>query len=170
MERRDVIKNMFTVGASSLVLPNWALGWNINDLRNVTFDDEALMKTLVETIIPTTDTLGAGAIGVHLLVKKIVTDCFEPTKRDSFFKTPPTINQISNTLSKKDFVDCDDSQRISVLKLMAASKNQDLVEFYNTLRKLTIRGYMNSEYVMTKLTNYEMAPARFYGSVKINNK
>jgi hypothetical protein len=44
------------------------------------------------------------------------------------------------------------------------------VEFYNTLRKLTIRGYMNSEYVMTKLTNYEMAPARFYGSVKINNK
>lgn len=35
------------------------------------------------------------------------------------------------------------------------------------IKRMTVDGYMGSEYVMTNITKYEMAPNRYHGCVPV---
>ena len=73
MKRRTVLRNI-SLGFGSLVsLPTWAARWN-QDLfdKSDSFNHEKLLAALVETFIPTTDTLGAKDLGVHQFVQKMI--------------------------------------------------------------------------------------------------
>jgi hypothetical protein len=41
--------------------------------------------------------------------------------------------------------------------------------FISTTKRFALQGYLNSEYFMTEIKPYELVPARFYGSKKIEN-
>jgi hypothetical protein len=43
----------------------------------------------------------------------------------------------------------------------AGQATQEVVAFYQILKKQTITGYLNSELVMTKLRIYELVPSRY---------
>ena len=78
MERRTVIKTISLSLGSLASLPTWAAGWShriFDETRS--FDNEKLLAALVETFIPTTDTLGAKGLGVHQFVQKMIADCYE---------------------------------------------------------------------------------------------
>jgi Gluconate 2-dehydrogenase subunit 3 len=74
---------------------------------------------------------------------------------------------LSIKLFGKSFAENDTKQRIELLQSLAQSQDKKNQNFYNTLRGLTIQGYTKSEYYMTRFTDYEMAPARFYGCVPV---
>jgi Gluconate 2-dehydrogenase subunit 3 len=168
MERRTVIKSI-SLGLGSLVsLPTWAAAWNHNLFDKTTlFNNEKLLAELVETLIPTTDTLGAKGLGVHHFVQKMITDCYDKQAQTDFEQTLSTVNPLSIKAFGKPFAEADAKQRIELLQSLAQSKEKSIQKFYYTLRSLTIQGYTQSEYYMTRFTDYEMAPARFHGCVPV---
>jgi Gluconate 2-dehydrogenase subunit 3 len=173
MERRKAIKGIALSLGSLVSLPAWASGWNpstIGTSLSTTIGGEALLAELVETIIPTTNTLGAKGLGVHQFIQKMITDCYDKKAQADFEKNLANIDPLSIKAFGKPFSEGDAPQRMEVLKSLAQSEDKGSKDFYRTLRGLTIQGYTSSEYYMTKFTDYEMAPARFYGCVPVKNK
>ena len=169
MERRTAMKGLALSLGSLVSLPAWASGWNssTNSKTFLSIGNEALLAELVETIIPTTETLGAKGLNVHKFIQTMLTDCFEKKAQDSFEKKLGEIDPLSMKTFEKPFADCDAPQRLIILQTLAKSEDKDTVGFYRTLRGLTVQGYTSSEYYMTRFTDYEMAPAHFYGCVPI---
>jgi Gluconate 2-dehydrogenase subunit 3 len=168
MERRTVIKNLGLALGSLSSLPTWAAHWNHATIATSTvFDNEILLAELVETFIPTTDTLGAKGLNVHKFIQKMLADCYHKQAQTDFEKILLTINPLSINAFGKPFAEGTSAQRTQLLQSLAQSKDNIVQNFYRTLRGLTVQGYTQSEYYMTRFTDYEMAPARFYGCVPI---
>ncbi len=170
MERRKAIKGIALSLGSLVSLPAWASSWNASSVGtslSSTLGGEALLLELVDTIIPTTDTLGAKGLGVHQFIQKMLTDCYEKKAQDNFEQKLAEIDPLSIKTFGKPFAEGDVTQRLNLLQSLSQSTDKDTKDFYRMLRGLTIQGYISSEYYMTKFTDYEMAPARFYGCVPI---
>lgn len=173
MERRKVIKGIALSLGSLVSLPAWASGWNMSTIglqSSTVFGNEALLAELVETIIPKTDTLGAKDLGVHKFIQTMLRDCFDKNAQANFDKILSEIDPLSIKAFGKPFAEGDATKRVELLKTLAQLTDSSVKDFYKTLRGLTIQGYTSSEYYMTKFTDYEMAPARFYGCVPVKNK
>jgi hypothetical protein len=169
MERRTALKGITLSLGSLISLPTWASSWTPSSLGTFStkMGNESLLAELVETIIPTTNTLGAKGLNVHQFIQKMIMDCYEKPAQENFDKQLKTIDPLSIQAFGKPFSEGDVTQRINFLQSLAKSENKDVQDFYKTLRGLTLQGYTSSEYYMTRFTDYEMAPARFYGCVPV---
>lgn len=174
MERRVALKYLATMAGGLITLPAWANGWTkasvfpTQSFLSVAEGD--LLATIVDTIIPTTDTPGAKALDVHLFVEKMVTDCYEKPFQDTFKNGLQAVDTMITQQYGRSFLNCDIPQRLSVLMQFQASPNLSEKEFFSTLKSLAIQGYTTSEYVMTKHLNYVMAPGHYHGCVSVPEK
>ncbi len=170
MQRRTALKNVAATVGALVALPAWAHGWNGQQIQKATLLTPAegnLLAEVVETIIPTTDTPGAKELGVHRFVEKMIVDCYDNKAQDSFTGGLAELDAQSQQTFKKSFAEGTPSQRIHILEGMELSEDPAKKAFFNMVKGLTIQGYMNSEYVMTNLTHYEMIPGRFHGCVPV---
>ena len=170
MERRKAIKGIALSLGSMVSLPTWASGWNSTTIATTfhpKIGNETLLAELVETIIPSTNTLGAKGLDVHKFIQKMIADCYEKPAQESFEKNLRNIDPLSIKAFGKPFAEGDTTQRINFLLSLSKSEDKDTQDFYKTLRSLTLQGYTSSEYYMTKFTDYEMAPARYFGCVPV---
>ena len=154
-----------------LSLPSWANGWNQSSLQSgqslLAPHQDALLAEIVETIIPTTDTPGAKALGIHSFIQKIVTDCMEPSAQETMTKGLTAVQAIAQKKYNKSFISLDPTQRTELLKAMSQATEPDQKAFFSLVKGMTIQGYMSSEYVMNNITHYEMAPGRYHGCVPV---
>ena len=77
MERRKAIKGIALSLGSMVSLPTWASGWNSTTIATTfhpKMGNETLLAELVETIIPTTNSLGAKGLDVHKLIERFGSD------------------------------------------------------------------------------------------------
>lgn len=133
---------------------------------NVTSDDETLLAEVVDTFIPKTDTPGAKELGVHLFVFKMINDCYEKEEQEIFVKSLQALEAYAKKHVGQSFTKSDSSDREKILKSFTESEsdgNNEMAQFYKMVRHRTIQGYLNSEYVMSKLVIYEMVPGRYNG-------
>jgi len=170
MERRTAIRHMALLCASAMLLPscfNNQQGASIS-LQHITITakQEQLLAELVETIIPKTDTPGAKELGIHLFVLKMVNDCRPKEEQQRFMDGLQTFE--NENIGGAKFTDSSVQQRINLLKEIMEAKNKEsnLQFFLKEVRKQTLKGYEQSEYVMTKLKPYILVPGHFSGSVK----
>lgn len=170
MQRRSAIKSLSLAFGGLVSLPTWAAGWtpdSIGHTTTLTAPDENLLAEIVETFIPETTTPGAKSLKVHQFILRMVSDCYgEPAQaalQQGLLKTDEMAKQLHN----QAFVNCDTKQRTDVLLHMANSTDPATKQFANMVKTMTIRGYMNSEYVMTNITGYVMAPGYYHGCVPI---
>ena len=169
MKRRNALKSV-ALGVGALAgLPAWANGWNRDTARQaaplLSPRQDALLAEIAETIIPTTDTPGAKELGVHTFVQKMVADCYEPKAQAMFTKGLETLEATAQRTLGKSFAAADAAQRTELLKTTEA--NADTKAFFQMVKNLTIRGYLTSEYVMTNLTGFQMAPGYYKGCVPV---
>ncbi len=153
-----------------MALPGWASGWNRTTVQSARFlsaPQDALLADVAETILPATDTPGAKALNVHQFIQKMITDCFEPTAQETLKKGLAAVEEKARATYGKSFAEGDATQRTTLLSGLNASEDPTLKSFYSTVKNLTIRGYMTSEYVMTNLTKFEFAPGRYHGCVPV---
>jgi hypothetical protein len=170
MERRSALKNMAMMVGGLVALPDWANGWSKNTIVPNTLlsaNASGLLTEIVETIIPATDTPGAKALGIDQFIQKVIADCYSKTVQDNFAKGLASIEATASKSFSKPFASLTTPQRIELLKGYETSTDHDKKEFYGLVKGLTIRGYLNSEYVMTNITHYEMVPGHFYGCVPV---
>lgn len=157
MNRRTALKQMFIMAggimiATSCDFSSKAPSIQLNQIK-LNHDDEIFLAELVEAIIPQTDSPGAKELNLHLFVMKMLDDCTSPEDQKKFLDGLKAAHQVKgkplaeqqaylNSLDKED-------------------------AFFNILKRRTIQGYKNSEYVMKNKLVYELVPGRYNGAYKI---
>lgn len=170
MQRRSAIKSLSLAFGGLVSLPTWASGWtpdSIGHTNTLTAPDENLLAEIVETFIPETTTPGAKSLNVHQFILRMVRDCYGEPAQAALQQGLQKTDELAKQLHKQAFVNCDTTQRTDVLLNMANSTDPVTKQFANMVKNMTIRGYMNSEYVMTNITGYVMAPGYYHGCVPI---
>jgi hypothetical protein len=171
MKRRQIVKGMAATLGGMLVLPAWAEAWTPGALSihptQLSSLEETLLAEIVESIIPKTDTLGAKDLEVHRFINVILADCYDQKSRDIFAKGLQSVAQMSQKSHAQSFLNISPEQRLAVLSKMAESEDLDMKSFARMVKNLTIRGYLSSEFVMTKLKGYQMAPGFYDGCVPV---
>jgi hypothetical protein len=170
MERRVALRNVAMAMGAIVSLPAWASGWRMEAMSPGTLlpvGQAEVLHALVETIIPKTDTPGASELGVDKFVQKMVSDCYDKNTQSGLASGLSNLDEQSIQNFGKSFVSSTASERLKLVKELEKSDDASAKSFFGLVKNLTIQGYMNSEYVMTNITHYEMVPARYHGCVPV---
>jgi len=170
MERRVALKSMAIAMGAMANLPSWASGWSKGTMQKagiLSADQSKNLSAMVETIIPKTDTPGAGELGVGDFVQKMVKDCYDSKAQASLASGVSNLDEQSVQKFGKSFADVGKEQRLQLVQELEKSGDAAQKGFFGMVKNLTIQGYMSSEYVMTNITHYEMIPARYHGCVPV---
>ncbi len=149
---------------------NWVKGMALATLGSVVFtdlkaadapiiqwsaDQDSLLNNWMGVIIPESSIPGAVSLGVPAFVKTMLKDCYEPKTSENLVKALaalPTIDKVSESEKEQVF-----------FQIEQGKMGVDAQKAIATLKGLTIRGYMTTEYVMVNHLNYVMAPGFFNG-------
>ena len=122
-----------------------AAGWKPGVL---TAAQNEMVVTLIELIIPQTDTPGAKAVGVNRFIDRVLLDA-APAERERFFRGLSWIDQRSRMLFDSDFTAASPSDQAALLTRLAdtnaAPGDRDGVEFFHAIKSMTISGYYTTE-------------------------
>jgi hypothetical protein len=162
MNRRKAVKGLLVFAGGITFLPAMVYGNGktygaLYQNFALSYQQQEGLAAIVDAIIPKTNTPGARELGVHLWILKMLDDCYDQRTRDTFFAGLEKIDYKAANLAE-------------VLQQVDAKENKlgaNAQAFFKLTKKLTIKGYLNSEYVMTKLLVYELVPGRWHGKVPV---
>ncbi len=146
MQRREVLR-LLAAGAALPVLSPSLLAHlqeaqaqvgSSYKLRTLSPQQNALVVTMIDLIIPVTDTPGAKAARVNEFIDVILTDWATETERQAFLDGLAKVDKRSNELFGKNFVDASVDQQTTLLRAMddaamAAHSNRPRVRHGNTI-------------------------------------
>ncbi len=171
MKRRDALSSFGLGLATMLSAPAWANNWKKDTLPSrigfLNVEQQSLLTALTETIIPTTDTPGAEAIGIPQFIEIMLKDCYKPAEQKAFKKGFDKTEDLAKATFGKAYGACNAVQKQHVLKSMEISDDAELRKFYSLLRNLSIRAYTTSEHYLLNVQKWEFAPARYIGCVDL---
>jgi hypothetical protein len=170
MERRVALKGVAAAMGAMVGLPAWASGWSkagLGEAKLLAADQAGTLSAVVETIIPKTDTPGAGELGVGKFVQKMVTDCYDKKTQQNLSDGLALLESQSVQKFGKSYTEASAQQRMQLLTDLEKSTDNGSKSFFGLVKNLTVQGYMSSEHVMTNITHYEMVPARYHGCVPV---
>ena len=173
--RRDAIRNCFILSVGAAIIPACVQEKTqpLLTLKQVDLDgnQQKLVTELAETIIPKTDTPGAKDTYTHLFVLKMLDDCSTKEQQEQFVKGMKAFDNLSNKKFNNAFVDCSPQQRAELVKSIIDNKGKeepgDASDFYKTMKKLTLQGYMTSQYFLTNVRVYKLVPGKFGGCIPV---
>ena len=184
--RRTALKQAFIIAGGSLFLPACAHHTDKSTalaLHHLWLPDgqQDTLEALADTLLPagtspTDKTLGAKATGAHLFALRMVDDCFPEKEQQQYLRGLLAFDQLAQKQYGKSFTGCDQTQRntlVANLDASAFAKNapeDDLHAFYRTNKRLVTRGYLRSQYFLTKIEVYELVPGRWHGCVPVTKK
>ena len=184
MNRRLAIKNLGMLTSGMILLPSCDFSEEkasivLNKLQ-ITIEQEELVKDLVATIIPEGEIPGAGSLEVQNFVWIMVDDCMDGEEQKSFIKGLDLFAAQVKKNQNKAYSDLEQEERLRLLQIISKKKSQDGVNesnsdnkaldyFINTTKSYTIRGYMQSQYIMTEVMPYALVPGSFDNCKTIDN-
>ena len=179
MDRRDALKRVGLVmgGAISAPLMSGMLAGcqapapsSGYVLKRLTADQNELVATISELIIPTTDTPGARAAGVNEFVDLMLDEWYPEEDVARFIAGLTDANQRAQDAHNSDFVDLTEEQQTSLLEeleseAMAARSAGDDPAFFSMIKELTLTGYYTSEIGATQELKYVHEAGYYNGDV-----
>ncbi len=183
LNRRELLRRAATVlgvsaispGIASAVMAGAKAGALPQKARLLTAQQLDLLAVLTEMILPTTDTPGATAAGVHHFIDVMVSDYFAPAHRDHFLKGLANVNARAKARDFKSFLDADNETRHSIaVELDQAAYGSSrqypesadvLLPFFRELKELTLVGYYTSKVGATMELAYDPIPGNYDGCV-----
>lgn len=170
MKRREALKSMVLMmgGAmvgSTAILTGCAPEDRIEGLefseRDIAFLDE-----IGETIIPTTDTPGAKAVGIGSFMVMMVKDTYYKPEQETFVDGLNTLRKEFRDEVGSDFVEVSQEERSNYLNKVFAQAEAEREEregphYIHMLKDLTVLGYFTSEIGATKALRYVETPGRY---------
>lgn len=185
MKRRTILKKLALVSGGVVLAPSCNL---VNEKQvleaysnlNITKDDHEIMGNLCEILIPSDSNYkGAKDLGIESFVLVMVDDCLSREEQNDFLKGWKEFNQYSikkdinplRVFDKKKW----EEMVLTIFQWQAnvEKKGNDVLEtgwknkvyFLKTVKHFSILGYVTSEYYMTAIMPYKMAPGKFKGSI-----
>ena len=110
-------------------------------------------------------------IGTHLFVLKMLDDCTPKDDQKRVMEGLKGLDKLAKEEVNKKFITCTPKERADLFTLVENKKgvSDDMVQFYTSVKKLTIQAFTTSKYFLTKVHIYEMVPARFHGCVPVKS-
>jgi hypothetical protein len=177
MNRRIAVKHVALLLGAVTVLPS-CLSQTENreqttsPLPNaLTASQRQLVADVCETLVPRTDTPGAKDLGLHLYVLKMLNDCTPAKEQQLFVAGLGQLEAAAQRQQGHSFTASTPAQRASLLQQLdqqPTNFSDELAGFYRIARQLTIDGYTNSKYFMTKEVVYELVPSRYNGHYPVS--
>jgi len=120
--------------------------------RTLTGKRNELVATMAELIIPTTDTPGARAAGVHIFIDSMLTDWYGGEEREHFLSGLREVDNKARARFDKPFLKLQEEEQVALLTdmeeeayVITASASNGQEPFFVTMKTLTIFGYYTSE-------------------------
>lgn len=170
MQRRSLLKNLALTVGGLVSLPAWATGWSPDSLGAVLTlapDDEALLGEIVETFIPETTTPGAKSLKIHQFAMRMIRDCYDQTAQATLQQGLALTEATAGQTINKSFGSGSAAERMAILTSLSASTDPAGKAFVDLIKRLTIQGYMNSEFYLVNVEKFNMAPGFYHGCVPV---
>jgi hypothetical protein len=175
LTRREALRQclIITVGAALIPACVQEKSKPLATLKHIDLDGEQqkLVAELSETIIPKTDTPGAKDTYTHLFVLKMLDDCTAKEDQQQFVKGLNAFDKLAKKKFDTGFVQCTAQQKEAMISNITEDKEvpEDAAAFYITMKKLTVQGYMTSQYYLTNVRIYKLVPGKFYGCIPVTS-
>jgi Gluconate 2-dehydrogenase subunit 3 len=198
MQRREVLK-WLAAGAALPVLPPSLLAiarhaqaqvGEAYKLRTLSPQQNSMVVTMTDLIIPATDTPGAKAARVNEFIDVILTEWANDTERQDFLQGLADVDKHSNELFGKNFADATVEQQTALLRVMDdgamakhgashARHNNTIPEdrdkqlqgnFWDVFKGITLHGYYTSEIGFSQEQGLQIIPGAYHGCVTAEKK
>jgi hypothetical protein len=174
MDRRTAIRNLALVIGGTALLPACTAHNPVAHFKHfdISSDQQTLITDMAETIIPKTGTPGATDLNLYGFIMKMLDDCTGKKDQQAFLKGMGEFAEVPKKLFGKSFADCSKKEKEDVLRSFEKKDNtysKDLLAFYSTVKGLTVFGYTESKYFMTKEVVYELVPGRYNAYFPVKN-
>ncbi len=171
MKRRDALKTLMIASGGAVTLPSWAFGWKAESILkyNTTFTDYeiSIIASIADTIIPSNGTIGALSVGVDSYLVGLISQCYEEEFRGKIRANLYELDGAAKDMIGKAFGDCNQKERKELLLKMSSGDNEDNEDFFNFMKRQTIRGFETSEEVMVNYHGWVLMPGYYDGNVDV---
>ena len=171
MNRRDTLKKLVVASGGLIALPAWANGWKASDLTahhsSFSFDEQEILASVADSIIPAGPAIGALAVGVDKFLEKLIDKCYEKDVQDNVKIQLKGLENAAQATHGKSFAVCDQLQRQDLLLKLSASENKAEKDFFNLVKSETVRGFNTSKEVMVGYHKFKLVPGHYYGCVDV---
>lgn len=135
-----------------------------SSLKNFTVVEADTLRSVVDRILPRTDTPGALDVGVPEFIDVMYGEYMTPEEKERLKHGVVQTNGDSRVAYGARFADLDGGQQDAVLKELADSNPSHMRQF----RQLALTGYFTSETVMKDVLNYDFIPGMWQGCVDVS--
>jgi hypothetical protein len=163
--RRSALYRIFVVAGGVMLLPA---------CKHEGDSKEETLEALADTLIPSSQTPGAKAVGAHLFALRMIHDCYPQNQQQQYMRGLEAFDQQARQQYGKPFAGCDPKDQQALVSAINAGQNSqktdDLSFFFRENKNLVIRGYLGSQYFLTKIEVYELVPGRWHGCTPVITK
>lgn len=141
--------------------------------RTLTPEQNEMVATMAEIIIPETDTPGARAANVNRFIDAMLTGSYVPGDRKRFLEGLDDVNARSRNRFGARFIECADEEQLALVAELddetfgpdAPQPDEDEPSFFRMMKELVIVGYYTSEVGATEELKTNIVPGRYDGDV-----
>jgi len=136
--------------------------------RAVSPEQGEMIAVIADLIIPTTDTPGARALGVHEFIDTMLAEYYDADDRARFAEGLTTLDTHARATCGDGFIHCAPGRQIELIARLdhdAFATPQPATPFFRTMKELTLLGYYTSGAGATRELRYVAVPGRFEGCV-----
>lgn len=146
-------------------------GASASNFKALDTKQQAYLDEVGETILPTTKTPGAKAARVGSFMNVMVRDCYKPADQEIFTKGLTQLEEASQKMNGKGFLESTPAQRTALLTALdAEQKNYAKTKtpeqpnhYFRMVKELTLLGYFTSEVGATQALRYLPVPGKYVG-------
>lgn len=187
MERREALKALALLTGGAVLVPscNFSKEDILTAYTNlqITPSLQQLLATVADTVIPAGTIKGAADISVQDFILVMINDCYEPQEQTSFMNGLTGFNDFSKKTGGKTFSSLEQPDREKVVLAglaiekketpentnAAPDTDQAVREFVHMTKRLTVQGFLMSQYIMTEVKPYQMLPGDYQGAVLLSD-
>ena len=190
MDRRAALKKTAVVAGSAALVPSLfsilqscqqqpRLGWEPIFLS---VNQAGLISTLVDALLPRTETPGALDMKVDLFIDVVFARLFDKKAQDAMIAEMDRFDELSVEKLGSKFTELNTADREEYLKQKEAESgkfngkvwgtavgDQKPVGFYRTIKSLALWGYFSSEEIGKNVLSYDPIPGEFLGCIPLSD-
>lgn len=182
MNRRIALRHLALISGGLVLIPS--CDFSSDDILaayenlKVTASQKTLLGSISDTIIPAGEIKGALNLEVPDFILVMVNDCFTKENQGKFTAGLAAFPDFAKKSSGKKFDALSTKEKEELILNGTKLESDDSPEgkekaiisyFLNSTKRLTIQGYMASEYIQTEVIPYSLIPGEYNGAVLISD-
>ena len=162
MKRRDVLKNIGLASGGMLLFPTCDFSDEkvsiILNKLDINSNQEALLTSIVDSLLPEGDIPGGIAVKAHNFVWTYIDACTSPEDQSSFISSLQLFDSEAASILGQRFEKANEADRIKTLEAIFEGDNETVKNFIEMVKGISVWCYMNSEYILTNEMPYQLIP------------